>query len=248
MPNRILREGILSSERVNSLDWNAEVFYRRLMSVVDDYGRFSANLSLLRASLYPLKLDTVREANLERLLAAVEQARLVRLYEVAGKRYLELLDFRQQVRAKSKYPEPPDIPPPAVGVADDKQAPGGCVADAQQVPANAHLVGVGVGGERGARAREAAPPPSPAALLSLALRRGGFPTASASDPRVIAAAESGLTPDEVESAAKEAVGSGKGFAYALSTAAGRRKDAANVQRLPPRRVNGADDDPFRGAV
>lgn len=108
MPNRILREGILTSERVNALGWEAEVFYRRLMSVVDDFGRFSAHPSLLRASLYPLKLDTVRDANLERLLASVEHARLVRVYQVAGKRYLELLDFRQQARAKeSKYPPPP---------------------------------------------------------------------------------------------------------------------------------------------
>jgi hypothetical protein len=108
MPNRILREGILTSERVNLLNWEQEVFYRRLMSVVDDYGRFSAHPSLLRAALYPLKLDTVRDANLERLLASVVQARLVRVYEAAGKRYLEMLDFRQQTRAKeSRYPPPP---------------------------------------------------------------------------------------------------------------------------------------------
>lgn len=130
MPNRILREGILTSERVNSLNWEAEVFYRRLMSVVDDFGRFSAHPSLLRAALFPLKLDTVRDANMERLLSLVEQARLVRVYEVAGKRYLELLDFKQQVRAKeSKFPPPPPI----------------CAADAKQVPststASAHLDG-----------------------------------------------------------------------------------------------------------
>lgn len=135
MPNRILREGILTSERVNALNWEAEVFYRRLMSVVDDFGRFSAHPSLLRAALYPLKLDTVRDANMERLLALVEQARLVRVYEVAGKRYLEMLDFKQQVRAKeSKYPTPPP---------DDVQLHITCAADAQQMQANAHLGGGG---------------------------------------------------------------------------------------------------------
>ena len=36
MPTRILRDGILTSERVNLLDWEAEVFYRRLLSVGDD--------------------------------------------------------------------------------------------------------------------------------------------------------------------------------------------------------------------
>lgn len=135
MPNRILREGILTSERINSLAWEAEVFYRRLMSVVDDFGRFSAHPSLLRAALYPLKLDTVRDTNMERLLAAVEQASLVRVYEVAGKRYVEMLDFRQQVRAKdSKFPQPP---------ADAEHGISTCAADATQMPADAHLGGGG---------------------------------------------------------------------------------------------------------
>lgn len=107
MPNRILREGILTSERVNALPSEAEIFYRRLMSVVDDFGRYPAHPALLRAALYPLQLDRVREANMERLLAACEKVRLVRLYVVAGKRYLELLDFGQHVRAKhSKCPAP----------------------------------------------------------------------------------------------------------------------------------------------
>lgn len=133
MPNRILRDGILTSERVNALNWEAEVFYRRLMSVVDDYGRYTAHPALLRAALYPLKLDAVRDANMERLLALVEQARLVRVYVVDGKRYLELLDFKQQVRAKdSKYPHPP-------GVSTHLHST--CVADAKQVPAYAHLGG-----------------------------------------------------------------------------------------------------------
>ena len=173
MPNRILREGILSSERVNLLSWEAEVFYRRLMSVVDDFGRFTAHPSLLRAALYPLKLDTVRDANVERLLAECERASLVRVYEVAdasperqasfagqarrervgsSRRFLELLDFRQQVRSKeSKYPQPPDE----------------CAADAQQMHSNsaasAHLDvfgdGDGDGDGDGGKARKRATPP-----------------------------------------------------------------------------------------
>lgn len=125
MPNRILREGILSSERVNCLNWEQEVFYRRLISVVDDYGRYFAHPALLRAALYPLKLDQVREVNVERLISACEKARLVRLYTVDGKRYLEVLDFRQQVRAKdSKFPHPPP---------DDEHMHSTCIADAQHM-------------------------------------------------------------------------------------------------------------------
>lgn len=132
MPNRVLREGILSSERVNALGWEAEVFYRRLMSVVDDYGRFSAHPSLLRAALYPLKLDTVGDTAMHRLLAAVVQARLAQVYEVGGKTYLELLDFRQQVRAKdSKYPDPP-----RAKAGTRTAAASHCIAPAAQVRAD----------------------------------------------------------------------------------------------------------------
>ncbi len=108
MPSRIIREGILTSERVNSLSERAELFYRRLMSVVDDYGRFSANLTLLRASCYPLKLDCVKEDSIKKHLAEAEGAGLIDLYTVAGKAYLEIQDFGQRIQSKSKFPEPPE--------------------------------------------------------------------------------------------------------------------------------------------
>lgn len=137
MPNRIIREGILSSERVNSLSPNAELFYRRLMSVVDDFGRYSANPSLLRASCYPLQLDVVKEDSIKKHLAACADAGLIVLFTIADKAYLEMQDFRQQVRAKeSKYPSPDgvrsssDQPATSGCVADDAQATSGCVADA----------------------------------------------------------------------------------------------------------------------
>lgn len=159
MPNRIIREGILTSTRVNSLTWDEEVFYRRLLSVVDDFGRCEAHTALLRASLYPLKLDQVREVTVERLLASCEKARLVRLYVVSGKRYLEVADFRQQIRGKSRYPS-----------ADDAQPPSTCAADATHPIADAHLgvsVSVSVSEGVGVVGRSpAGSPPAPAASPS----------------------------------------------------------------------------------
>lgn len=111
MPTRVIREGILTSERVNALSERAEVFYRRLMSVVDDYGRFSANPSLLRAACYPLKLDSVKEDSIKKHLAEAEGAGLIVLYTVAGKAYLELQDFGQRIQSKSKFPGPDEAVP-----------------------------------------------------------------------------------------------------------------------------------------
>jgi len=122
MPNRILREGILTSERVAALTWAEEVFYRRLMSVVDDFGRFHANVKLLRSACYPLQFDKVSDADIGKWLASCAEAALVSVYPAPdGKRYLQLLDFRQQVRASaSKFP-----PMSGECVADAKQPPDG---------------------------------------------------------------------------------------------------------------------------
>jgi len=122
MPNRIVREAILSSERVAMLGWPDEVFYRRLMSIVDDYGRTEANVQLLRSKCYPLQTDSVRAADITRWMAACQKAGLILCYDSNGKQYLEVHNFGQQQRSVSKYPAP--------------------ISDASkcfQLPADAHL-------------------------------------------------------------------------------------------------------------
>lgn len=106
MPNRIIRPGINDSERVNTLGWPEEVFYRRLLNLVDDHGLCDARPQKLRADLYPLRLDRVREADISRWLTACEKAGLIVLYEAAGKPYLWVLDTRWQVRSEPKFPPP----------------------------------------------------------------------------------------------------------------------------------------------
>lgn len=131
VPNRILREGILTSERVGGLSVHAEVFYRRLMSVVDDFGRYYAKPMTLRAACYPTKIDKVKDADIEAWMEECAAQNLVRMYSVAETRFIELLDFRQQIRAKkSKYPDP---------VGYDEHAPIEREAHAQQAnDKNAH--------------------------------------------------------------------------------------------------------------
>ncbi len=107
MPNRIIREGIIDSEAVNALSPEAEVFYRRLMSVVDDFGRFDGRIAVLRARLYALQLDKVREASLERWIAECVKARLIRLYEHDRKPYVLFLKLGAPRAKASKYPDPP---------------------------------------------------------------------------------------------------------------------------------------------
>lgn len=147
MPNRILREGILTSPRIARLGWAEEVFYRRLMSVVDDFGRYYADPGLLRAACYPRQLSKVSDPDIGKWLHSCAGAGLVRVYEASdSERYLQLLDFRQQTRAKkSKFP----------------QESGTCAADATHTPstseADAPVFVFGDGDVIGDEARERAP-------------------------------------------------------------------------------------------
>jgi hypothetical protein len=106
MPSRLIREGILTSERVDQLDAAAEVFYRRLMSKVDDHGLYDARPAILRSSLYPLRVDRVREADITRWIAACEKAGVIALYTYEGKPYLQMLDTRWSARSEPKFPLP----------------------------------------------------------------------------------------------------------------------------------------------
>jgi hypothetical protein len=107
MPARLLRDGILDSAAVNSLSFQGEVFYRRLMSVVDDFGRFDGRTAVLRGRLYSLRLDTVREADITRWIAECEKAGLIALYAVEGKPYLLFHRLGPPRAKESKYPPPP---------------------------------------------------------------------------------------------------------------------------------------------
>jgi len=107
MPSRIVRDGILTSTSVDSLSESAEVFYRRLHSVVDDYGRFFAHPQLLRAHCYPLKLDKVTDKKIKCALDECMKAKLITVYEDEGKMYLQVEKFDQTIRIKrSKFPPP----------------------------------------------------------------------------------------------------------------------------------------------
>lgn len=124
MPDRIVRADILTSDHVNALSWQAEVFYRRLFSIVDDFGRYDGRASLLRAHLYPLKLDKVSEADIGKWLTECVNADLVSLYQVSGRPYVEVLRFGQRVRAESsKWPSPADADQNPPSSADSCQQP-----------------------------------------------------------------------------------------------------------------------------
>lgn len=106
MPNRMLRDWT-DSERVNQLTVHGERFFVRLIMKVDDYGCFHADARLLKASLFPLQLDSIREADLLRWTTECHKAGLIVLYESNSKKYLQIVDFKQRLdKSNPKFPLP----------------------------------------------------------------------------------------------------------------------------------------------
>jgi len=99
--------GGVRGHRGASGESGARALLHFLMSVVDDQGRWDNDVRLLRAHAYPLRTDSVELSEMAAWLKECVAARLIRLYEVAGKRYLEVLDFKQRLRLRrAKYPCP----------------------------------------------------------------------------------------------------------------------------------------------
>jgi hypothetical protein len=102
MPNRMIRDEILESERVLSLPADVRWFFLSVLLTADDLGLFEATDFKLarRATLSPDQAG--------RFLSMLVDADLVRMYVVERRRYGFIPRFRQKLQIrKSKCPLPP---------------------------------------------------------------------------------------------------------------------------------------------
>lgn len=84
--------------------------------------------------------------------------------------------------------------------------------------------------------------------VAMAMRAAGLADVSATNPKLCALLAAGLTPAELLAAAVYAVGSGKGFAYAMARAEGQRRDAATAASLPAAPAVAAVDPDSRAGI
>lgn len=105
MPHRILREGLLDSDAIGAVSSGAEMLFVRLLLLVDDFGRYDGRVSVVCRRAF-VNRRAVDEHMTAEWLTELHDAELIVLYEVDGKPYLEVLNFRQRTRAHgSKYPQ-----------------------------------------------------------------------------------------------------------------------------------------------
>lgn len=174
MPVRLLRPEIITSDKVNALSWGAECCYRRLMSTVDDYGRYDGRPSVLRASLYPIALDRATEADIAGWLDECERAGLIGRYTADGKPYLVLFRLGAPRAKASKWPAPP------AGMDADREqvnaSANGCAQTPADVPYSGSGSGTGTGAGAAATGRQTTTPDIPSKIAQNVAKAFGRPT------------------------------------------------------------------------
>jgi hypothetical protein len=106
MGARMIRDGLLTSEKINKCSDFEECLFVRLMLVADDFGRYYAIPELVKSHCYPFDNRTLEQV--KNGLKQLELIGLIKTYESGDKKYLLILNFSQRLRQmKSKFPDPP---------------------------------------------------------------------------------------------------------------------------------------------
>ncbi len=108
MPNRIIKESIRTSRKVNRLGDFEFRLWLYLITYVDDYGRGSADPELLKGLVFPRR-GGVTEEQIGEAMACLENGGLIVRYEAEGESYFYFPSWgeHQRIQTKrSRFPEP----------------------------------------------------------------------------------------------------------------------------------------------
>lgn len=123
MPKRLTPDTWIQDESFNSLSLPAEVFFRRLWTLADDYGNFHGEPAALRARVFPMY---AADMNLDAITAYVDmcvEAGLLTKYTHGSAQYVHILNFGQQIKSRPKFPMPPLPEAEARQLTPDPQRP-----------------------------------------------------------------------------------------------------------------------------
>lgn len=106
MPNRVLRDELITSERWWSVSPEASRLWVSIFLSCDDLGRCPGSAFTVRTKYMA---GTCNSERCEKLVAELMDVDLIRVYQVEAVRYFFVPRFRQFVRyTRSKYPAPPN--------------------------------------------------------------------------------------------------------------------------------------------
>lgn len=110
MPQRFLRPGIRTSPRWNAVSHRAARLYVAILTLVDDYGRYDGRPAVLWADAFAVWNDQNPESPVSRQETAADCQQLaaeclVEFYEVDGRTFLQVTQWQERARNKSRWPD-----------------------------------------------------------------------------------------------------------------------------------------------
>lgn len=121
MPNRIIKDTIRTSKKINALTDFQFRLWVYLITYVDDYGRGSADPEIIKGFVFPRR-KKVNETDIKDALAALASTGCISLYDIDGESYFCFPSWgeHQRIQTKrSKFPEPPILPESHLFAAED---------------------------------------------------------------------------------------------------------------------------------
>jgi len=111
MPQRFLRPGLRTSPRWNKISHTAARLYIAILTLVDDYGRYDGRPAVLWADAFAVWNDQNPDQIITRQVTAADccqlaAEKLLEFYEIDGRQYLQVLQWQERARNKSKWPDP----------------------------------------------------------------------------------------------------------------------------------------------
>lgn len=111
MPVRLLKSSLRTSERWHRARYFDRCFYISLLNLVDDYGRYEGNPTLLASECFPYGDENglpVTPLAIDGVLRSLADKDLIIVYKLDGKQFIAITRWDERIRSKPKYPAPDD--------------------------------------------------------------------------------------------------------------------------------------------
>ncbi len=238
---RNIKPSFFTNEDLVELPFEDRLLFIGLWTLADREGRLEDRPKRIKMAVFPA--DNV---DVDASLARLAKSGFIARYEARGIACIQVLNF-----AKHQNPHVREAASelPSIGENETSTVPAQCQHSASHADS---LNPYSLNPESGEQASEylnrssaadaqtalASADPSPevepteTGAICRRLRDAGIQGVNPSHPKLLALLQAGITADEMCGIAAEPNAAGKGMAWVLATAEGRRRDAAKVRPLP----------------
>ena len=199
---RNIKPGFFTNEELVELPFSTRLLFIGLWTLADREGRLEDKPKRIKMHLFPAD-----EINVDDALSSLQDSGFLVRYEVEGARYIQVLAFRKH-QNPHRDEKPSSIPPAGEHCANTVQAQ--CEHSANRAdspipdsPIPDSSTASDAPAHEDAHTARAGDDPAPAVQLSIAMNRAGI-KCQAADPRLLALAEQGVTPQTAAAACAEA--------------------------------------------